>query len=542
MRWVVPSRHDWCLSELVARRGQELGDRPFLSFAFGEQELSYGAAAEAARAIAGGLTALGVGRGDRVLLMLRNRVEFTLAMLGVAEAGGVQVPVNVDYRGPFLEHLVNTSEASVLIVERELIDSVAASLGALPALRSVVVVGGAPDEGTVDLGATVQVSLFHDLLESDPAGDRQRCRSSDIAAIHFTSGTSGRSKGALMPHAAVHLLAERNRELLDIGPGDVYLTELPLFHVNAQMSVYSSLLVGARLRIERRFSASAWLERIQAAGATHTSLLGVMLGFILAQARRADDADNLLRSAWTVPCPTGPALAFRARFGLERVVTSYGSTEIGMVTHRVVGEGPDGSAGRVADDLYDVRVVDADDEELPPGEVGQLIVRPRLPWTTTLGYVGMPDAAFTAFRNLWFHTGDAVTLDADRNLTFVDRFDDRIRRRGENVASADVEGVLIGHPAIAEAAVVAVPADDEGGEDEIKAVIVPEPGAALDPEAVWGWCDERLPYFAVPRYVELAAELPKTPTSKVRKNELRAAGVGPDTVDRGGARRGGGRR
>ena len=537
MSFVVPDRADWCLPELVARRGEELGDTPFLSFALDGGEVSYGAAAEAARAVAGGLGRLGVARGERVLMMLRNRSEFALAMLGVSEAGGIQVPVNVDYRGPFLEHLVNTSEAATLIVEDELLDAVAASLGSLPGLRSVVVVGD-----PVDLGPRVRVSSLAELLAAGPAAARPRSRASDPAAIHFTSGTSGRSKGALLPHAAVHLLAERNRELLDLRAGDAYLTELPLFHINAQMSLYSSLLVGARLRVERRFSAGAWLERIRAAGATHTSFLGVMLGFVLAQPERPDDADNTLRSAWTVPCPAGPALTFRRRFGLERIVTSYGSTEIGMITHRIVGEGPDVSAGRIADDLYDVRVVDEYDEEVPEGEVGELIVRPRLPWTTTLGYVGLPDAAFTAYRNLWFHTGDAVRLDAERNLTFVDRFDDRIRRRGENVASADVEGVLAAHPAVAEAAVVAVPADEEGGEDEIKAVVVAQAGAVLDAESVWAWCDERLPYFAVPRYVELALELPKTPTSKVRKNELRAAGVGDATADRGGAARGRGRR
>jgi crotonobetaine/carnitine-CoA ligase len=535
--WVIPNRADWCLPQLVARRGEDLGDRPFLSLALGEQALSYGAAADAARAVAGGLVRLGVRPGDRVLLMMRNRAEFVLAMLGAAEAGAIQVPVNVDYRGPLLEHVVTASEASTLVVEHELLDAVVPSLAALPALRSIVVVGG-----RADLGGKLRVAGFDDLLAAGAAPARPRFRSSDVAAIHFTSGTSGRSKGALLPHAAVHLLAERNRQLLDVGADDVYLTELPLFHVNAQMSLYTSLLAGARLRIERRFSASAWLDRIRAAGATHTSLLGVMLGFVLAQPERDDDADNELRSAWTVPCPTAPALRFEERFGLERVVTSYGSTEIGMVARRVLGEGPDSSAGRVADDLYDVRVVDENDEEVPAGEVGQLLVRPRLPWTTTLGYVGMPDAASTAFRNLWFHTGDAVTIDADRNLTFVDRFDDRIRRRGENVASADVEEVLASHPAIAEAAVVAVPADEEGGEDEIKAVVVAAAGAGVDAEQVWSWCDERLPYFAVPRYVELADELPKTPTSKVRKHELRAAGVGPGTADRGSGGRGRGRR
>src|SRR5262249_20587320 len=154
-----------------------------------------------------------------------------------------------------------------------------ASPAVLDRLRHVVVVGAA----SPDLGPRVQVSRFEELASADPPARRPRHRSSDVGAIHFTSGTSGRSKGALLPHAAVHMLAERNRELLDIGRDDVYLTELPLFHANAQMSVYSTLLAGSRLRIERRFSASAWLERVRAAGATHTSLLGVMLAFILAR-------------------------------------------------------------------------------------------------------------------------------------------------------------------------------------------------------------------------------------------------------------------
>ncbi len=536
MSFLVPNRAEWCLPELVAQRGEELGDRPFLSFALGEREISYGEAAASARSIAGGLAAIGVQPGERVLMMMRNRAEFTLSMLGVAEAHCVQVPVNVDYRGPFLEHLVNTAEASTMIVEDELADAVAASLPALPTLKRVVSVGAALDLPGVD------TFLFDDLASAAPPATRPHHRASDVGAIHFTSGTSGRSKGALLPHAAVHMLAERNRELLDIGRDDIYLTELPLFHVNAQMSVYSTLLAGARLRIERRFSASQWLERIRESGATHTSLLGVMLGFILAQPETAEDTDNELRSTWTVPCPTQPAFTFRKRFGLERVVTSYGSTEVGMVSRRIVGEGPDTSAGKVSTDLYDVRVVDEYDEEVPHGEVGQLILRPKHPWTTTLGYIGMPDAAFTAYRNLWFHTGDAVTLDADGYLTFIDRFDDRIRRRGENVASADVEGVINDHPAVAEAAVIAVNADEEGGEDELKAVLVAESGQTLEVESVWEWCDERLPYFAVPRYIEIVAELPKTPTSKVRKNLLRADGITAATVDRGSGSRGRGNR
>jgi crotonobetaine/carnitine-CoA ligase len=223
------------------------------------------------------------------------------------------------------------------------------------------------------------------------------------------------------------------------------------------------------------------------------------------------------------------------------MVTSYGSTEVGMVARRTL-DAPEGSVGGVDPDLYDARVVDDLDEEVPVGEVGELLVRPRLPWTTTLGYFGMPDRTLEAFRNLWFHTGDAARLDADGHLWFVDRIKDRIRRRGENIASVDVESVLMEHDAIADAAVVAVPADEEGGEDEIKAVLVAAAGHDLDAITVWAWCDDKLPYFAVPRYVEILPELPKTPTAKVRKNELRDAGVTATTSDRGPATARGGRR
>ena len=534
MSFVVPDRSRWALPGLLAEQALAHADRPFLSFALGGRELTYAETAAEAEVVAAGLARLGVGHGDRVLLMLRNRAEFVVGWLAAARLGAVQVPVNVDYRGPFLEHLVNTAAAEVLVVEDVLHDTVAASADRFAHLRTAVVVGeGAPLPGEIE---TVP---YASLLGGGDA-PAVEVAPSDTGAIHFTSGTSGPSKGAVLPHALLHLLSERNRELLDLRAGDTYLTELPLFHINAQMSVYSALLVGARVRIEQRFSASGWLDRVRESDATHTSLLGVMLSFILKQPARPEDADNALRRAWSVPCPPDLAGTFRERFGLEEVVTSYGSTEIGMVARRTL-DAPPGSVGTVDPDLYAARIVDGDDEDVPAGEVGELLVRPALPWTTTTGYFGMPERTLEAFRNLWFHTGDAARLDADGNLWFVDRIKDRIRRRGENIASVDVENVLLEHPAIADAAVVAVPSDEQGGEDEIKAVVVGALGAALDAEAVWAWCDESLPYFAVPRYVEILPELPKTPTAKVRKTELREAGVTAATRDRG-TPRGGGRR
>lgn len=535
MTFAVPDQSRWCLPELLIAQANVHGDRPFLSFALGDSELTYRDATAAADVVAAGLARLGVGRGDRVLLLLRNRAEFVLAWLGAARLGAVQVPVNVDYRGHFLEHLANTAAAGVMIVEDIFLDAVAASSERLEHLHTVVVVGERSR-----LPGRIETVAFASLLEpgTPPA---TTFAPSDIGAIHFTSGTSGPSKGAVLPHAHLHLLSERNRELLDLRTGDTYLTELPLFHINAQMSVYSALLVGARVRIEQRFSASAWLDRVRASNATHTSLLGVMLSFILKQPARPEDTDNALRRAWSVPCPPELAAELRERFGLEQVVTSYGSTEVGMVARRTL-DAPAGSVGRVDPDLYAARVVDEHEEDVPAGEVGELLVRPRLPWTTTQCYFGMPERTIEAFRNLWFHTGDAARLDADGNLWFVDRIKDRIRRRGENIASVDVESVLTEHPAIADAAVIAVPSDEEGGEDEIKAVVVAAPATTLGPQDVWDWCDEKLPYFAVPRYVEILPELPKTPTAKVRKSELREAGITPATSDRGPSQAGGSRR
>jgi crotonobetaine/carnitine-CoA ligase len=536
MTYAVEDRAGWCLPTLLATQAQVHADLPFLSFALGERTLTYAETEAEVNIVAAGLARFGVGHGDRVLLMMRNRAEFVLSWLAAARLGAVQVPVNVDYRGPFFEHLVNTAAASVLIVEDALLDAVSASAGKLEHLRAVVVVGAVEQ-----VPGGIETVPFASLLDpANGAPPATAVASSDIGAIHFTSGTSGPSKGAILPHAHLHLLSERNRELLDIRARDTYMTELPLFHINAQMSVYSALLVGASVRIEQRFSASSWLDRVLACKATHTTLLGVMLGFILKQPARPEDADTLLRRAWSVPCPPDLASTFLDRFGLEEVVTSYGSTEVGMIARRTL-DAPAGSVGRVDADLYETRVVDADEEDVEPGEVGELLVRSLLPWTMTQGYFGMPERTLEAFRNLWFHTGDAARLDADGNLWFVDRIKDRIRRRGENIASVDVETVLMEHPRVADAAVIAVPSEEEGGEDEIKAVVVAAPGAALDATIVWAWCDEMLPYFAVPRYVEILPELPKTPTAKILKSELREAGITPGTSDRGVAR-GGGRR
>jgi crotonobetaine/carnitine-CoA ligase len=512
----------WTLPALLEERVQTHGDQTLVTCALGDGRLTYGEADALSAKLAAGLANLGVKRGDRAVMMMGNRIEFVLTWFALNRLGACHAPINLEYRGDFLEHLVNTSEASVMVCEQAYVEAIVASQERMPRLEHLIVVGNANDTGrfTPHAFADVLVDDAPPLVDVTPA---------DLYAVMFTSGSTGRSKGALLPQGHARLLNASNAELLALGAGDVYSTDLPLFHINAHMTVYGSMLAGATARLEERFSASRWLTRIRAAGATHTSMLGVMVDFVLRTEAQPDDAENPLRSAWMVPCSPQLSRRLRDRFGVERISTSYGTSECGMVARRVVDRSEDVSSGPILTEHYEVEVVDAADYPQPLGQTGEIVVRPRHRWTTTLGYFGMPERTVESFTNLWFHTGDVGRIDEQGKLTFVDRVADRLRRRGENVASADVEAVVSDYPGVAEVAVVSVPADEAGGEVEIKACIV---GEGFDAEELWAWCDQRLPGFAVPRYLQRLDALPKTPTSKVIKHELRANTDG-ELFDRG---------
>jgi crotonobetaine/carnitine-CoA ligase len=292
-------------------------------------------------------------------------------------------------------------------------------------------------------------------------------------------------------------------------------------------------VAGARAVLWPRFSATEWLAQARATGATVTNLLGVMMDFLFRQPPGPGDRDHRLRVVLGQPAPAAIAEAFRERFGLERVLEYYGMTEIGIVTMMPWDAVRPGSCGVAVSEWFDLRIADPEtDEERPPGEVGELLVRPKAPWAFSQGYWGMPERTLEALRNVWYHTGDGMRRDADGYLYFVDRMRDVIRRRAVNISSFDVEAVIGGHPSVVECAAVAVPSEFAGGEDEIKICLVLREGMSVAPEDFLGWCEDRLPHFAVPRYVEVVAELPKTPSNKVQKYRLRETGAGGTAWDR----------
>lgn len=528
-----PDRQDWVLGRILEHRAQTHRDKPFLQF-MESAPLTYEEVNRRVNQVAHGLSALGLKKGDNILIMLPNSLEFLYIWFAANKLGAVQVPVNTAYKGYFLEHVANTSQARILVVDRNYLNRIEASASNLRFLEKLVVYPSADVAKEQPRLKNLSAFTFRDLYHSDESNPGIAVCEHDLCAIHFTSGTTGSSKGSMMTHAQCYFLADTNVNFVRLTETDVNLTSLPFFHVNAQfISFYSSLLVGAQVVFYPHFSASEWLQQVKVSRATVTTLLGGMMAFVMKQPTTPGDADNDLRAAWAVPCPMELAAQFRHRFAVERTLECYGNTEVGIVTMQSSEDAKPGSCGKVLDEWYDVRIIDSEtDEELPPGKIGELVVRPKVPWIITQGYIGMPERTVEAFRNFWFHTGDALKRDENGYFYFVDRIKDRIRRRGENIASSELEQVINAHPAVLESAVVAVKSDIPGGEDEIKAHLTLRPDTTLTPEDLMRWCEERMPYFAVPRYVELMTELPKTPTNKVMKTTLRQRGIGGTTWDR----------
>ncbi|WP_455902009.1 AMP-binding protein [Rhodococcus gordoniae] len=510
------SKDDWVLGAQLRRHAAERPDAPFLTFEFAET-LTFAQTLHRSERLAAGLAALGVTHGDRVVMLMDNSTEIVLSWFASNLLGAAEVPINTAYQGMTLEHTFNNCGAKVAVVDARYLPRLAESAARLHHLEKVVVVG----TPTVEL--PWPTIAFDEVAQSTAEFPDPAVSYRDLAAIMYTSGTTGPSKGVLTPHALAFTLGRQTMERLSISAEDTYYVCLPLFHSNAQyVQVYAALIAGAQIAVATRFSASRWLDDIRRSGATVSSLLGVMAQFLYAQPAGDRDRDHLLRRVVAIPMPSLIAGEFTERFNID-CVEAYGMTEASLVMWRPEGTPlRPGSCGKPLSDEYDVAILDPDtDEPVTPGEVGEIAIRPKRAWTMAVGYHDMPEQTIEAWRNLWFHTGDAGRVDEDGYYYFVDRIRDRIRRRGENVSSFDIEAVLSEYPGVVECAAVGVPADE--GDDEIKVSLVST--ATVDHTDLIEHCRKRLPYFAVPRYVEVLDALPKTPNGKVLKREIRNNGI-----------------
>lgn len=474
--------------------------------------------------VAGGLTALGVARQDPVALLMDNSLDAVHAWTGTSLGGMVEVPVNSAYKGSFLTHVLNDSGAAVLVCDDTYAERIAAVAGDLTALRTLVVRGDTA--AADDLRDRFRVVALDEVTTAEPAAP-QAIDAADLMAYMYTSGTTGLSKGVLIPHAHAYTYASREDQARPVA-GDRILVTLPLFHLAGQWyGVYQSLIHRAVCVLEPGFSVSRFWPTVREHGITVTVMLGAMAELLQQAEPRPDDADNPLELAVMAPLASDVD-GFRARFGVD-LAAVYGMSEIGAVLNgppeTVVG----GECG-FARDGFELRLVDDGGRDVEPGQVGELRVRPEDPRLVMGGYHNLPEKTAETLVDGWVHTGDAFRTDAQGRYFFSDRMKDALRRRGENVSSFEVERVVNEHPDVYESAVVAVPS--ELTEDEIKAVVVPRDGRSVDPVELTRFLVDRLPYFMVPRYVEFATELPKTPTQKIHKHVLRQSGVDSGVWDR----------
>jgi len=534
LRPTFPDRADWTLPRVLRTRAAERPDALFLETPEEQRRWTYGQMLAEAEAVAGAFVAAGAETGDRVLIMAANSSQFIRTWFGTAFAGLVEVPINTAYSGDFLTHQVKTTAPRWAVIDDILAERFAAAAEAMPSIEQFWVIdSGSREAALATLRARGWSAAPWEQLESGRPLELAAPEPRSLASVFFTSGTTGPSKGVAMPHAQMYFFGQEVVSLTRLTRDDTYMTVTPLFHGNAQfMAAYPALIAGARLVVRPKFSASRWIDQVRDGGVTVTNFLGVMMDFVWKQPRRQDDADNPLRCVFAAPTASSILQDFKQRYGIEAFVEVFGLTETSApILSPYAEDRPAGAAGLQVADWFDIRLVDPEtDEEVPVGQIGELVVRPKQPWTCSLGYYGMPDRTVEAWRNLWFHTGDALRRDETGWYYFVDRYKDALRRRGENISSYEVEQVLLAHPAVLECAVIGVRADIEAGEDEVMAIVVSE--GPSEPEALWNWCEARMPAFAIPRFLRFIDALPKTPSEKVRKSVLRDEGVTSETFDR----------
>ena len=463
------AKQDRVLPVLLRRQARDRPGAPFLRVEDGPVQ-TFAEVAEAAERIAGTLARLGVRPGDMVPLLAETSTAAVAAWFAVNVAGAADVPLNTAYRGASLAHGINLPGARLMIADQAFLPRIAEVAPDLRTLETVLLLDGDPAGPAAVTGSGLRVLRLPGTGGEDVAavpGPGPSYR--DIASVLFTSGTTGPAKGVLMTHAQTYAIAREIVDGLRIGAADVFYCFHPMFHMTRFGSVYVALLSGCPVVLDRRFDPAAFLDRARRYGATATIGHGPMLEAIHRQPERPDDAGNPLRTILVAP--------------------------------------------------------------LPPGQTGEITVRPREPWVVTQGYLGMPELTVAAWRNFRFHSGDFGYLTQDGYLYFAERSGDRIRRRAENVSAYDIESAAVRHPQVLDCAAVGVPSEFDS-DDDIKLCVVPAPGAALDKADLIGCLARALPHYMVPRYIEVLAELPRTPTNKVQRQLLRAAGAGPGVWDR----------
>ena len=478
--------------------------------------------------VAGNMQRLGVGRGDRVAIMARNCSELIETWFATHAIGALSVPLNTAVRGSSLRHMMDEASPRMVVVESEFADKFVDAEVLDQSYLDMMIVVGASDAGATD---DAKVQGWGDEFEADaPFEAVGALEPWDSSAIVYTSGTTGPPKGIVWTHNMTVHWGEICTRYFEYDDTDVVYVCLPLFHANAlNMQLYPALLAGSPVVVSKRFSVGRFWKEIGESKATITNIVGAIAPLLLQQAPSELETQHRLRRICHVPCAPSYYEEFPRRFGVMPY-EAFGLSDIGMPIWTPNDRAPmPGSCGMAAPE-FECRLVNDLDEDVPLTEIGELVVRPLQPWIGSPGYWENPEATVNSWRNGWFHTGDLLRQDEEGWFYFIDRAKDAMKRRGENVSAFEVEQAFLRHSEVLECAAYAIPS--ELSEDEIAIAAVLEPDADVDIEELLRFAEPDLPYFAVPRYVRIVSELPKTVTQKVRKAPLRDEGVVEGIWDR----------
>ena len=505
------------LEGVILQRRDEHPNETFLKWK--DDEIPWGEFVDHIYAVAAGFWDAGIRTGDRAAIMMGNCPEFLYAYYALVFMGVGAVPLNIAQRGEALAYILNDSGASAIAIDDALVEYFLAIRDRVPDVRLVIVRGTVPPMG----GSTIAIEEWLNAGRGrPPMGSLARASADNIL---YTSGTTGPPKGVINkginPINIVKLW-----EPTGVRPGETVYTPLPLFHGNAlAVTALGAIMLDYKLALGERFSASKHWDECRKYNAVEFNTLGAMIPILLKQPERPDDSDNPVRVVLSAGCPAYAWQPLEERFKL-RIIEWFGMVDSpGFLMNST---GKIGSMGKPLPG-FEFRVVDDEDRDVPRGKVGELVFRSDAGKAAAF-YFGKEDATNEAWRNDWFHSGDLAWIDEESDFFYAGRKKASMRRRGENISAWEIESVVNQHSAVLESAAHAVPS--ELSEDEIKLVVILKPGQGVTPEEILDFCQGKMAYYAIPRYVEFRDALPKTGTHRIEYSILKQEGITPRTWDR----------
>lgn len=521
------AKEDRVLTDIIADKARQNPDH--VVFQFYDDPITFAELNEQINRAANGLISLGVGKGDKVAIMLPNCPEYLYTWFGLNRIGAVEVPINVALKGDGLAYQIVQSDSVVLVADTKYLDRLEGVAEQLTGVHHLVFRRGSSGDEPYPEWTGFETLDFPGLMSDNSSTPVVTVSSSDLATIIYTSGTTGVSKGVMLSHYYWYDIWSSSVQYARYTEDDILYTGLPFFHGNAQgITIGPAILAEAKAVIVDRFSASQLFDDCRKWNCTEANYIGGIIPILLKQPPRDDDADNPLRLMVGAAAPQDEWHEFQRRFN-TKIVEVYGMTECYCCLASPYDEPRAGSCGKTITG-WDVMIADDDSSELKPGSLGEFVARAKDEHVGTTGYYNMPEATAELIQDGWMHTGDLGRMDEDGYFYFVDRKKQALRRRGENISSFEVESVISAHDSVLESCVVGVPSDV--GEEEVKAVVVLKDGHTLTEEELIRWCEPRMAYFAIPRYIAIRDELPKTPSERVEKFKIKTEGITADCWDR----------